>query len=351
MRILLLISLFIFAEFPQNKSVLLFEHPGWDFGRISDKHGTISHEFWFENISETPVIIEDIVQTCGCLVPTYNKKTIMPGEKGVITVVLDPKKVSPRVNKNIKVICNTGKLVYRLTIKGFVDHAFNLKKDFPYEISGHIRVDRLTINFGELQQHESRKEQIIRVANLSDKKVQLSYRQGRKSGCLTVSIPLMLAPRAIGEIKITALANNDFYGSFTDKLEIGVNSKKYRQIQVYGTAVDDMRGVSLTNGPKFESSQSYFNLEEIKLNQTITRRLTLKNTGKEKLIIRKIEYKGKVSSDLTAPLSLSRGESRNVILKVTPDKLRPLDARVKFITNDPGSPVHVVMLEATISKE
>ena len=55
----------------QNKvrSVLKFTEEVWNFGRIEELDGPVSHTFTFTNTSKKPVVIEDVSVSCGCTTP------------------------------------------------------------------------------------------------------------------------------------------------------------------------------------------------------------------------------------------------------------------------------------------
>ncbi len=68
---------------PQPKIVV--EQPTHDFGAVAP--GSISTAiFKFSNKGEGVLTISDITKTCGCTVPTLDKKEYAPGEEGTITV-------------------------------------------------------------------------------------------------------------------------------------------------------------------------------------------------------------------------------------------------------------------------
>ncbi|WP_337492000.1 DUF1573 domain-containing protein [Alistipes finegoldii] len=57
---------------------LIFTPDSWDFGTISETDGRVSHTFTGENRSDKPVVILDVVTTCGCTVPEFTKRPIRP---------------------------------------------------------------------------------------------------------------------------------------------------------------------------------------------------------------------------------------------------------------------------------
>lgn len=57
-----------------------------DFGKFSESDPVVTCVFTYTNVGETPLIINQAVASCGCTVPEYTKKPVMPGEKGEIKI-------------------------------------------------------------------------------------------------------------------------------------------------------------------------------------------------------------------------------------------------------------------------
>jgi hypothetical protein len=49
--------------------------------------------FKFKNTGTAPLIISDVLKTCGCTSPSYTKTPVMPGEQGEIQVTYDTKRI------------------------------------------------------------------------------------------------------------------------------------------------------------------------------------------------------------------------------------------------------------------
>ena len=76
--------------------------------------------FPFRNIGNTPLIIMGVKSSCGCLVPTYPKEPILPGQTGQIDGNYDTHRLGP-FTKTITVTCNDpNNEIKVLTIKGIV---------------------------------------------------------------------------------------------------------------------------------------------------------------------------------------------------------------------------------------
>ena len=67
-----------------------FAETQWDFGKIKEVDGVVSHTFTFKNVSTTPFIINFVSVSCGCTSPEYSKEPVMPGKTGQITIHYDP---------------------------------------------------------------------------------------------------------------------------------------------------------------------------------------------------------------------------------------------------------------------
>ncbi|MFV8358189.1 DUF1573 domain-containing protein [Flavobacterium sp. XS1P32] len=73
--------------FAQNGPKIEFEAKDntIDYGKIN-KNGNGSRDFIFTNTGNAPLIITNVLSTCGCTVPTKPDEPILPGKKGKITV-------------------------------------------------------------------------------------------------------------------------------------------------------------------------------------------------------------------------------------------------------------------------
>lgn len=90
------------ANGPQIK----FENDTHDFGKI--KQGDkVTYKFNFANIGKSPLIISNVVASCGCTQPEWPKSPIKPGEGGQITVTYNSTGHSGLQDKMITITANT----------------------------------------------------------------------------------------------------------------------------------------------------------------------------------------------------------------------------------------------------
>lgn len=102
----------------QNNAEYKFETETHDFGKIPQ--GTpVTFEFKFENIGTEPLIISQVVSTCGCTVPEYTKTPIKPGEQGSVSITFNAAQATP-FSKMVQIHSNAKTRVKALYIKGTV---------------------------------------------------------------------------------------------------------------------------------------------------------------------------------------------------------------------------------------
>ncbi|MHC8949346.1 DUF1573 domain-containing protein [Sphingobacterium hungaricum] len=96
-----------------------FEKETHDFGKIAhNKPATF--EFNFSNDGDAPIIISEVVSSCGCSVAEFTKTPIKPAGTGVIKVTYNAAVTGP-FTKSFTIKSNTKTPVKILTIKGIVE--------------------------------------------------------------------------------------------------------------------------------------------------------------------------------------------------------------------------------------
>ena len=92
----------------------------YDFGRIKEIDGAVTHAFKIKNEGGTPLVITNVVASCGCTTPNWTKEPIAPGGVGEIKVTFDPAGRPTTFTKPISVYSNGKTGSFILTIKGEV---------------------------------------------------------------------------------------------------------------------------------------------------------------------------------------------------------------------------------------
>ena len=99
--------------------VMAFAEDRYEFGDIPEGD-KVEHTFEFENSGNEPLIISNVLTTCGCTVPEWPREPIPPGGTGKIDVVFNSTNKSGVQNKVITVLSNAGEGRTKLTLYGNV---------------------------------------------------------------------------------------------------------------------------------------------------------------------------------------------------------------------------------------
>lgn len=103
---------------PSLQSQIEFEHTVFDFGEV-ESNIQQTHSFLFRNTGVHPLLVYYVKTSCGCTVPTWNRKPILPGQTDSIQVVFTGSSVGV-INKSIDVITNSVQKETALSIKATV---------------------------------------------------------------------------------------------------------------------------------------------------------------------------------------------------------------------------------------
>ena len=105
----------------QNQAEIKFDKVTQDLGTFSVKSPVKTATFTFTNVGNAPLVLNQVVASCGCTVPRYDKKPVAPGQKGTITVTYNGTgKFAGHFKKSITVRSNGKIEMTRLYIEGIM---------------------------------------------------------------------------------------------------------------------------------------------------------------------------------------------------------------------------------------
>jgi len=115
---IMVIGIFTYAS-AQGQAEIKFDKLTHNIGTFSEKKPVQKATFTFTNIGQTPLVINQVIASCGCTVPKYDKKPIAPGQKGAIEVTYNGKGKFPGHFKKTVTVRTNGKVeLTRLYIEG-----------------------------------------------------------------------------------------------------------------------------------------------------------------------------------------------------------------------------------------
>ena len=103
-----------------NSPVMKFEVTEHDFGTINEGD-VVETVFKFKNTGKSELIVSKAKASCGCTIPQWPKKPVMPGEEAEIRVKFNSRGKPNKQQKRITLTTNTTKGKEILIIKAFVN--------------------------------------------------------------------------------------------------------------------------------------------------------------------------------------------------------------------------------------
>jgi hypothetical protein len=194
-----IITLFFMVGLPLvvagQRPKIAFDTKSHDFGKIAGEQGIVSHVFAFANRGNVPLLVFDVESSCGCTVPAWSDRPVLPGESGHVTVRLNPASLSGRFNKRITVY-SSGGTVTHLKISGEVATApINVERDFPFLI-GSLRVDADSVFLDGGQ-----RSRVLQLYNAGKKNIAITSIS--KPGEIAVDYtPLIILPGSRGSLML-----------------------------------------------------------------------------------------------------------------------------------------------------
>lgn len=86
-------------------AVVTFEEASHDFGDIS-QGDKVEHTFKFTNTGNEPLILSNVLTTCGCTATNWPRDPIAPGKSGEITVSFNSAGKMGVQNKVVTIVSN-----------------------------------------------------------------------------------------------------------------------------------------------------------------------------------------------------------------------------------------------------
>lgn len=102
-----------------KKAKIKFDKTVHNFGTFSEENSLQTCVFSFTNEGDAPLVINQAVASCGCTVPSYTKKPVLPGEKGEMKVTYNGAGKFPgHFKKTITIRTNGTPEMVRIYIEG-----------------------------------------------------------------------------------------------------------------------------------------------------------------------------------------------------------------------------------------
>ena len=164
-RVLFFLSLVMFgvtAYSQISETTMQLSATEHDFGTFKEEAGRQTFDFIVTNTGTNPLVIQNVVASCGCTTPEWTRQPIPAGGQGKVTAIYDPKNYPGKFSKTLSVYTNTKPKVSVLVIKGeVIPHEKTVEELFTFKV-GDIRFESNHLAFTNVKKTEKK----IRVMQL-----------------------------------------------------------------------------------------------------------------------------------------------------------------------------------------
>lgn len=357
-KLLLILSLFSTGIYVMGQPQMKLSGTEHDFGKFKEEAGRQKFDFLVMNTGNQPLVIQNIVTSCGCTMPEWTKSPIPPKGTGKITAIYDPVNRPGKFNKTLSVYTNSKPEVAVLVIKGeVVPREKTMEEIFTFPV-GSVRFESNHLAFTNVKKTE-KKIRVMQVINPSQEPAKIEFENTKPHLNLRAN-PETLKPGQKGIIEGTYDATkNDKWGHVSDLIKVKINGVVQPKVYYYVSAnlVEDFSELSkedLANAPVFKLEASTVDLGKIPGSTPKEVEFKFTNEGKSDLVIRHIRSTCGCTAIQQGVKgeSVKPGESSSIKATFNSGSYKGKVTKAIYVyTNDPRKSEAVLMLTAEVIQQ
>jgi hypothetical protein len=328
-----------------------------DFGTFKEEAGRQTYDFIVTNTGNNPLVIQNVVASCGCTTPEWTRQPIPVGGKGKVTAIYDPRDRPGVFDKTLSIYSNAVPQVAVLHIKGEVKaREKTVEELFTFKV-GEVRFESPQLAFTNVLKTE-KKIRVMQMINTSSAPVKVEF-EGLPAHLSIKANPETLKPGQKGLIEGTYDATkNTGWGTVNDMVKVKLNGVPQENVYYYVSAnlVEDFSALSktdLANAPVFKVASSTVDLGKIKGSTKNEVEYKFTNAGKSDLIIRHVRATCGCTAVLQGNLGIGikPGESSAIKAEFSSGGYQGKVTKAIYVyTNDPKNSEVLLMLSADVEQ-
>jgi hypothetical protein len=357
-----LLLLLIMAGLPANsqymQTKMMIAPTEYNFGVFKEEAGRQSFDFVVTNTGNQPLMIQNIVASCGCTTPEWTKSPIPPGGKGKVTAIYDPVNRPGAFNKTLTVYSNAVPQTIVLTIKGEVTpREKTVEELFTFPVSG-VRFESNSFAFTSIKK-TGEKSKSMPVINTSKTPVKVEF-DGLPPHLTLKSTPETIQPGQKGSIDGTYDGTkNPGWGNVSDMVKVKINGVVQENVYLYVSAnlVEDFSKLTsqeLINAPVFKLASTTYDIGKMKPATTKEIEFKFTNEGKSDLVLRNIRATcgcTAIQQGTSQGNGIKPSESSSIKATFNSGGYKGKVTKTIYVyTNDPKNSEVVLMLTADIEQ-
>ncbi len=287
-NIFLLCVLFFFscAVSVAQTAKIEFKENTYDFGKVPEEGGNISHQFVFTNTGSAPVIIQGVSTSCGCTASEWSSDPVLPGKTGHITATYSPMGRPRGFVKSLTVRSNAEPSTHALFIKGYVIPRVPKPEEIFSQRIGMLGMKMTYISLDKVPSTEKVTKE-VEVHNFGETMQKIQFSDYPAYCTIT---PKSLTVQANETARFTiavdgARCEGWDYHNFPVRAQVG---ETVEALNIAYTRVQDFSKLTpaeRANAPVAEIDSKVFHFESVRMGETISKVFTIKNMGKSPLRI------------------------------------------------------------------
>jgi len=356
-KLFLILSVITLALSASAQPVMKLSEQDHNFGTFKEEAGPQSYDFIVTNTGNAPLVIQNIVASCGCTTPDWTRTPIPAGGNGKISAKYDPRDRPGQFNKTLSVYTNSKPEIVILVIKGeVVPREKTVEELFTFPV-GSVRFESNHLAFTNIKKTE-KKIRVMQLINTSAVPVKVEFDQLPAHLSLKAN-PETLKPGQKGIVEGTYDATkNAGWGNVSDMVKVKLNGVVQENVYYYISAnlVEDFSSLSkedLESAPVFKVDATTVDLGKMKGSTSKEVEFKFTNTGKKDLILRHVRSTCGCTAvqQGIAGAGIKPGQSSSIKAVFSSGGYKGNVTKAIYVyTNDPKNSEVVLMLKADVEQ-
>lgn len=338
------------------QSKLQFSEATFDYGEVREDGGAVTARFEACNTGQEPVVVVEVMTSCGCTTPYFERKPVRAGEKFSLEIRYDPMNRPGRIDRDIFVRMSDSDKDTKLHITGRVmPRQKSIEEIYPFDMGGGLRLESNFHAFAYVE-HGKSVETRIGYVNHSDRPIAVRISPTAASGALRVEYDPTIEPHASGDIvlRYRLAENSSRYGTLEDVMRVTVDGRPSQTLlSTHAIAIDNLDDKDDISAPNVEIPINIIKFGEVNRTGKPERRsFEVRNTGATPLTIRKAESNSDaIRCVIDNGTTIAPGQSRHFTVEFSPSEVGrdgAYVARLFLITDDPRHPMQTLRVNAIL---
>ena len=334
------------AEEPieEPQAVISWDKTVHDFGDISTADGPQSCTFTLTNTGKEPIVIFEVVSSCGCTNVEWTREPLQTGQSGTISATYKNEDGPTAFDKTLTVYISGVKKPVVLRLRGVVhEKRKSLSELYGAQKLGAFGIKERKLKTSNLKQGQSTSETVY-VANLSGQPIQVGFTDVAPQLKLTVD-PNPIPAQSIATLSYTVASDPALYGRNLYEATPVVDGKKAAApLQVTTWTLADFSATGPAereNGPIPMFEASTFNFDVVEAGKAIEAVFTCSNTGGSRFHVYKTDTEDPALRVLEPLPDLEAGQKGSARFKLDTSRLPKGETviMISLTTNSPLRPL------------